>query len=315
MRNRSFSVLIFFGIVSYFVSVYSVKADLGISIYEYMDYRVFLADWFRLKKSMYPRFSHRTFAQKAEIKSSGYFTEVTGGLRNLSKGKIPGFSRALELDDREHAFFERLVSFNDAKSSQAKQLLYEQVLKALPSRAQQVKLTQMEYFSKWYYVAVREALSVIPVSGDCEALAAALHPPITAAQARGALKLLERLSLIERDPGGVWRARHAALLGKRDEATAVLMRAFQGEMIGRARDALETVPQAHRDISTVTMSISPGGFGRLKGAIEDFRKRVRDIVRSDTGEDRVIQLNIQVFPLTRFDHLPIPPAEEAHAPA
>lgn len=300
--------------MGYFLSVYSVKANLGISLYDYMDYRAFLADWFRLKKSMNPRFSHRIFAQKAEIKSSGYFSEVTGGLRNLSKGKIPGFARALELDERERAFLERLVAFNDAKSSQAKQLLYGQVLKALPSRAQQVKLPQMEYFSKWYYVAVREALSVIPVSGDCNALAAALHPPITTAQARGALKLLERLSLIERDPGGVWRARHTALLGKRDEATAVLMRAFQGEMIGRARDALETVPQAYRDISTVTMSISSRGLGRLKGAIEDFRKHVRDIVRSDSGEDRVIQLNIQVFPLTRFGHLPVPPAEEAHAP-
>ncbi|MEO7425208.1 MAG: TIGR02147 family protein [Fibrobacteria bacterium] len=291
-----------------------MNANLGISIFEYLDYREFLADWFRLKKSMNPRFSHRIFAQKAEIKSSGYLSEVTGGLRNLSKGKIPGFARAMGLEERERAFLERLVAFNDAKSGQVKQLLYEQVLKALPSRAQQVKLSQMEYFSKWYYVAVREALSVIPVSGDCEALAAALHPPITAAQARGALKLLERLSLIERDPGGVWRARHAELLGKRDEASAVLIRAYQGEMIGRARNALETVPQAHRDISTVTMSISPGGLGRIKGAIEDFRNRVREIVRSDAGEDRVVQLNIQVFPLTGFGHLPIPPTGEAHAP-
>lgn len=292
-----------------------MKAQLGISVYDYMDYRAFLADFFRLKKSVSRHFSHRQFARRAGIKSSGYFSEVTGGKRNLSKGKFPGFARALELDEREREYFERLVAFNDARPNQAKQVLYEQVLKALPSRAQQVKISQMEYFSKWYYVAVREALSVLPVSDDYDALAAALHPPITPAQARSAINLLEGLGLIERGEGGFWRARHASLLGKRDEASAVLVRAFQGEMLGRAREALESVPHVHRDISTVTMSVSAPALGRLKRVIEEFRKRVRDIVRSDRGEDRVVQLNIQMFPLTRFAHLPIPPDEDTHAQA
>lgn len=292
-----------------------MKAELGISVYEYMDYRAFLADYFRLKKSLSRHFSHRLFARRAGIKSSGYFSEVTGGLRNLSKGKIPGFARAMEFDGPERAYFERLVAFNDAKPGRAKHVLYEQVLLALPSRVQQIKLSQVEYFSKWYYVAVREALSILPVSDDFDALAASLHPPITPAQAKGAIKLLDRLGLIERNAEGLWRVRQASLLGKRDEASAVLVRAFQGEMIGRAREALESVPHVHRDISTVTMSVSAHAMGRVKGAIEDFRKRVREIVRSDSGEDRVVQLNIQVFPLSRFAHLPIPPAEETHAPA
>lgn len=290
-----------------------MKAQLGISVYDYLDYRSFLTDFFRLKKSTSRQFSHRHFALRAGIRSSGYFSEVAAGKRNLTKGKLPGFARALDLDDRERIFFERLVAFNDAKSNPAKQLLYEQVLKALPSQAQQVRLSQMEYFSRWYYVAVREALSVLAVSDDYEALAAALHPPITPAQAKAALKLLEELGLVEKGAEGFWRARHASLLGKREAASAVLVRAFQGEMLARAREALESVPPVHRDISTVTMSVSAQGMGRLKDAIEDFRKRVRDIVRSDNGEDRVVQLNIQVFPLTRFTDLPTPPTGETHA--
>jgi uncharacterized protein (TIGR02147 family) len=290
-----------------------MQPELGISIYDYMDYRRFLEDYFRLRKTMNRHFSHRLFARKAGIKSSGYFREVTTGSRKLSKGKLPGFAKALELDERERTFFERLVAFNDAKAAPARRLLYEQVLRSLPPRVQQLKLSQMEYFSKWYHVAVREALSVIPVSDDPEPLAAALRPPITAAQARASLKLLAGLGLIERDAGGCWRARHASLLGRRDESAAVLMRAFQGEMLDRAREALESVPPSHRDISTTTMSVSAQALGRLKGAIEDFRKRVRDIVGADSGEDRVVQLNIQVFPLTRFSHLPTPPAGGIHA--
>ena len=37
----------------------------GAEIYRYLDYRKFLADWFREKKEANPLFSHRAFARKA----------------------------------------------------------------------------------------------------------------------------------------------------------------------------------------------------------------------------------------------------------
>lgn len=273
----------------------------SILVYDYQDYRKYLAEWFEHRKSLNRHFSHRLFARKAGIKSCGYFSEVVSGTRNLTRSKIPLFARGLELDAAEAAYLERLAAFNHAKTHQAKQALYEQLIKALPTKVQPLRLGQMEYFTKWYYVAVREALSICKVKDDYEELAARLQPRITAAQARGAVRLLESLGLIERDAGGHWRARHASLLSKRDESSPILVRAFQGEMIGKAREALESVPQEHRDISTVTMSISGEGMGRIKAAVEEFRKRVREIVQSDRSEDRVAQLNIQLFPLTRID--------------
>jgi uncharacterized protein (TIGR02147 family) len=273
----------------------------GINLFDYLDYRRFLADFFQLKKSLNKHYSHRLFAAKAEIKSCGYFSEVAGGVRNLSKNKVPHFARGLELDERERVYFERLVAFNHAKTNQAKQALYELMVQALPPKHQQIKRTQMEYFSKWYYVAVREALAICRVRDDYDELAAKLRPRITPAQAKSAIRLLGELGLIARDSEGAWRVRHGSLLSKRDEATALLVRSFQGEMIGKAREALETVPPGRRDISTVTMSISAQGMDRLKGAVEDFRKRVREIVQSDRGEDRLVQLNIQVFPLSQIE--------------
>lgn len=284
-----------------------MNAKAGIRIFDYLDYRKFLADFFQHKKSVNKHFSHRLFARKADIKSCGYFSEVVSGTRNLSRNKIAKFALGLELDDREKVYFERLVAFNHAKTHQARQTLYENMVKALPLKIQHLKQGQMEYFSNWYYVAVRETLSICKVKDDYEALASRLQPRITATQAKSAVRLLEGLGLVERDAEGHWRARHVSLLSRRDESSPLHVRAFQSEMIAKAREALETVPQQHRDISTVTMSISAGGMERLKGAVDEFRKRVREIVQSDQGEDRVAQLNIQVFPLTRI--------EDQHAPA
>src|SRR4051812_43484275 len=113
-----------------------------VNIYEYLDYRKYLVDYFRYKKSMNRFFSHRLFASKAGLTSCGYFSEVASGVRNLSKNKIAHFAKGLELDDRAAAYFERLVAFNHAKSDLARKKLYEEIIKALPARAQHLKRSQ-----------------------------------------------------------------------------------------------------------------------------------------------------------------------------
>jgi hypothetical protein len=251
---------------NYSAKEHSPHPRTGPDIFEYMDYRKFLGDFFEHKKSVNKHFSHRLFARKAGLTSCGYFSEVVGGARNISRNKVGNFALGLELGEREKVYLKRLVAFNHAKTSQAKQALYESLVKAMPIKAQQLRMGQMEYFSKWYYVAVREALVICEVGDAYEELAS-----------------------------------------RRDESSPLHVRAFQGEMIAKARQALETIPQPHRDISAVTMSISGEGMERLKGAIAGFRKVVPEIVQSDKGEDRVVQLNVQVFPLTRI--------EETHAPS
>lgn len=278
-----------------------MNAHTGISIFEYLDYRKFLIDFYGFKKSVNKHFSHRVFARKAGLTSSGYFSEIINGVRNLSKNKVAKFAKGLELEDKERAYFELMVRFNHADSNKAKQSLYEMMVAAMPTQIHQLKRSQLEYFSKWYYVAVRETLAIHAVRDDYAELAEKLHPSITPTQAKSAIRLLHELGLIEKDAEGFWRARHLSLLSKRDESAALLLRAFQGEMIGKAREALETVPEGHRDISNITMSISGEGMERLKVMVADFRKRVQEFVQSDRNEDRVLQLNIQLFPLTRIE--------------
>ena len=269
-----------------------------VSVFDFLDYRKYLAEYYRQKKSVNRHFSYRVIMEKAGIPSTGYFSEVLSGHRNLTRAKIPKFAKALGLSPAEEQYLGLLAAFTDAKSEAAKQTIYESLVQAMPVKAQRLKLNQREYFSKWYYVAVREALAVVDVRDDAEPLASALRPAITAAQARGALKLLESLQLIVKDAAGRWRATQASLLSHKDEATSLLVRGFQSEMIDLARQALTQVAPEERDISCVTMSVSERGLERVKAMIKECRDRIVEIVQSDRGEDRVIQMNVQVFPLT-----------------
>ena len=275
-----------------------------VSVFDYLDYRKFLADQYRHRKSVNRHYSYRLIAEKAGIPSTGYFSEVLSGRRNLTRAKIPKFAKAFGLSAAEEEYLGLLVAFTDAKTETAKQAVYASLVKAMPVKIQRLKASQREYFSKWYYVAVREALAVHEVREDVEALASLLRPAITASQAKAALKLLEGLQLIARDEGGRWRATQASLLSQQDESTAMLVRGFQDEMIGLARQSLTGVPRDERDVSCVTMSVSRQGLERVKAAIKECRQRILEIVQSDQDEDRVIQMNVQVFPIThpKADH-------------
>lgn len=159
-------------------------------------------------------------------------------------------------------------------------------------------MSQREYFSKWYYVAVREALAIHPVRNDPGELSDLLLPAITPSQARAAVKSLEALQMIFRDGEGRWRATQTSLLSQQDESTALLVRGFQGEMMDLAKRALTEMPKGERDISCVTMSVSSQGLERIKSMIKECRQRILEIVQSDRDEDSVIQIRIQVFPIT-----------------
>jgi uncharacterized protein (TIGR02147 family) len=277
-----------------------------ISLYDFLDYRKFLGAFFQKKKSLNKGFSYRLFCRKAGINSPGFITGAINGSRNLSKGYIEKFAHALGLDDKERAYFELMAAFTHAATDQARQEIYALMVKAMPLRIQGLRRSQWEYFSKWYHVAVRETLSILRVRDDYAALAQRLHPPITAAQAKDAVALLADLGLVERDAEGCWKARHVSLVTKGDESESLLFRAYRREMLARAVEALDGVPAAAQNQSCVTLSVSPAGMERILAHLEEFHKRVIETVQADRGEDRVVQINMQVFPLTGIEAVNVP---------
>jgi len=59
------------------------------------------------------------------------------------------------------------------------------------------------------------------------------------------------------------------------------------------------VPAESRDISTLTLSVSETTFREIKAEVQLFRKHLSAIACADQFADRVYQVNIQLFPLTR----------------
>ena len=267
--------------------------------YNYFDSRKFLRDLYKWKKAQNSKFTVRYLAEKTGLKSSGYITNILQGKVNLPPKLVLRLAAAFELKRRETEYLSALVSYSSAKTHSEKKYHFEQLMSLKRSRIKNLDLSQYEYFSKWYYVAIRECLDFFLFKDDYAALAKKLKPRITTAQAKKAVALLEKLGLIKKNPDGYYTKAEAVV--SVDEWKSLAINDFQLSMIDKARDAIENTPPAERSVSGLTLSISEGSIKKLKEKIKRFREEVLDMVQKDDDIDRVFQVNITAFPLTQTD--------------
>jgi uncharacterized protein (TIGR02147 family) len=266
-----------------------------VSIYNYTDYRRYLRDYYEEQKRRNPAFSYRYFARKAGFNSSGLYKDIVDGRTGITRSLILRFSKARKQEE----YFETMVYFNEARTVEEKKLYFERLLKFHNSKAFRVEATQYEYYSKWYYIAVRELLAIGDFGDDYSAIAQALNPKIRREQAKKAIEVLKKLALIRKDKSGHYRAVEK-ILTTGAEVKSLAIANFQKAMTDLAKEAIDRHPAQHRNISTVTFSASKETCEEIKAEFDGCRKRILGMVERSENEDRVCQLNMQIFPLTQI---------------
>lgn len=280
------------------------------NVYAYYNYRKYLQDYYEYRKSVQKYFSYRSFAKKAGYSSSGFYLDLIRGRKSLTPQMVPKFIAALGLNEREGRYFQLMVDFTHATSASSKQQIFDQMSSLLPRTVKTLTKNQQEYYSKWYYVAVREALAVLDISDkNIQELALFLNPKISLPQAKQAIQLLKDLGLIELTDG-YYRSINKTISSGRDIAP-LFVHQFQKQMIDLGKDALDHYSTERRNVSCTTMSVSAEGLERIIRKIDMFRKEVLDIVRSDSGESMICELNVQFFPLSKEKELTKDPEEVA----
>ncbi|MDB5105929.1 MAG: hypothetical protein JWP91_3618 [Fibrobacteres bacterium] len=267
-------------------------------IFEYLDYRAFLKDFYEDKKSRQSFFSYRLFGKKVGVDAS-YLAKVLMNSRHIAEDSIARFSETCGLKDREAEYFENMVRFAKAKTNHEGKVYFEKLLSLKSTSAQRLVADQYEYYRKWHHSAVRSVLEYHEFRGDYKALAAMLSPAITPKEAKESIALLSGLGLIRKDEDGRHRLTEAAITtGSQWKSLAI--EAFQEETIRLSAESLKGHPKEHRDVSTVTMNINAADYAELRERVREFRASLINYVSKATDPDRTYQVNIQLFPLSRI---------------
>ncbi|HEX7510967.1 MAG TPA: TIGR02147 family protein [Chitinivibrionales bacterium] len=269
------------------------------SIFSYTDYRSFLKDYIAFKKSENKAFSLNILADRAGFRARDYILRVINNTRNVSQSGCFMLSKALRLSTKETDYFINLVGFNQARIPSEKEFFFKKMSDICKFGIhQQLRQDQFDYFSEWYYSALRSLLPIMDFKDDFAEIGKFLDPPLTPSQVKKAVDLLEKLGVVNRDKNGVYTVASAALTAG-DEVQSVALSRFHKQSLDLAKRAIDCFPGPLRDISGVTMSLSQAGFKKIKTEIQLLRKKAMLIAEQDAQEDGLFQLNMQFFPLSK----------------
>jgi uncharacterized protein (TIGR02147 family) len=267
-------------------------------VFRFHDYRAFLRAFYALNKADEYGFSLRAFSKRAQLRSSNYLKLVMDGDRNLTHEMAERFAQACSLRDQAAEYFCALVAFNQARQASDRDRAYAKLSRFKRYHAvHRLERAQQAYHAHWYMPALRELVVRRDFREDPEWLARQLMPAITPRQVERAVQVLLELDLLTRDP-----ARRlmqvGALVQTPEHPLGHHVQRYHRAMMERAAEAMHTVPHQQRQIESITLCLSQARMRDLKARIESFCGEVLQEYQADADSRRVVQLNIQMFPLT-----------------
>jgi uncharacterized protein (TIGR02147 family) len=275
----------------------SLGTDRMADIFSYTDYRSFIKDHCEDLRKEKPFFSYRYIAQKAELKSSGFISWVVSGKRTISLKLAHKICTIFKLGKRETDYFLLLVNHNQSTSGAERQHYLDRMLAFRSTRTEIVHRDQDQYYSKWYYAAIRELVAISNIS-DEQDIAAQLRPSITRSEAKDALALLCRLNFIRKDRGGTYERTCTAISAGTDVDRA-LIHGYQIATMQLGQSALCRFDKEDRDVSTLTVSCNGVDLQRIKECISKMRSEITEIACESNNANQVFQINVQFFPLSK----------------
>lgn len=268
-------------------------------IYNYIDYREFLKNYFSKEKETNHHFSFRYFARISGFTSPGFLKMVMDGERNLSPASINKLSKGVKLNPKEAAYFEALVLFTQSDNPKDRGLYFERLSSLKPhAKIQGIEKDQYEYFTQKHYVILREMVALPHFKEDPVWIAQHIETLIKPKDVEHALSVLMRLGLIKRNETGRLIQADASL-STPPEVNSVEVYNFHREMLDEAKEVMLKVPPEVRDVSSLTIPIPLESIKGIKEKIQNFRDQIMsDINKGSTNYHEVYQLNIQLFPVT-----------------
>lgn len=254
-----------------------------------------------LLKSQSAGMSLRAVAKRLGL-SAGYWSKVLKGTKPLPLSLFPAVVKTLGLDVHAQAQLQRSL----LSSIEADHLTSATGLRTENSRPESPLVDFRNFggedlwlLEEWYYLPILNLFAVEGFAKTPEELKKRMG--ITAAQASRALHRMQESGLV-RECAGAWERTETAARFPTSKSLAVV-RKFHHEMLGKAREELSRPESpevfAGRLISGISFSGSSEKVKEASLIIEEALYRAANLMADAPKADKVYQLNVQLFPITK----------------
>jgi uncharacterized protein (TIGR02147 family) len=273
------------------------KVEIGKpDLFQYMEYRVFLADYVSWKLEANPHFSRRAFSQKY-FGSTGILYSLIQGQRDMGPKLRLRCAAALDLGDKENQYFDLLVQHNQARSDLDRNFLFDKLSRFRNSKPWVVRENQYKYYAKWYYAVVFSYLGLDSKKARPVDIAKEINPPLSVEQVQEAIDLLLELELIKKSEQGYALTKNHLVSSDafKGEVALEYLRQVQGLAESTAKENF----RLFKAVNTQVMTVSDASLKAIREKVADFQAQIQEIVAKDKSTDKVCTLLLQIIPNTR----------------
>jgi uncharacterized protein (TIGR02147 family) len=255
---------------------------------EKLNFRVWLQKEFTDRCRKNPRYSLRAFAKLLGMEAASV-SQILSGKREASTKVITRICDRLSVNPR--ARFQLLLNVK-------KRVAKAQTEPAPPS-FQQLTADAFSVIADWYHYAILELTFTENFDSSPNWIAKKLG--ITPTEAKVALDRLERLELIELIDGRLQKTQ-AFLTNGPDGFSAPALKELQRQLLQKALDAIDLVPQEEKDVTSMTMAINPAKLPEARRRIKNFRRQLCAFLE-EGPRTRVYNLGVQLYPISQPTNL------------
>lgn len=269
-------------------------------VYDYLDYRRFLSDFYDAKKKLNPLYSYRVFARKAGFNNQGFFIDVVKRRKKLSDNAAKKMIKGMDLADDRARYFKYLVKYDQAKDGEEKELLLKKLLEFKSKTLfNSVSLKYANYYLKWYNPVIREIIAIEGFDGDYRKLADKIFPRVNVAQVKESVSVLEALGIIEKNTEKGYKVTVMKLRPDVVELREVIKNLHR-RWIEHSIKAIDAIEPEDRYISSLMAGLPAGIVPELTRKFEELKEYVLATAQQhekDLKKDmRIYQFNFQLFP-------------------
>ncbi len=269
------------------------------SLFDYDDYRRYLASWFAWAK-IHRRMTHKRFAESAGLRSHTLLGMIIRGNRNLTPALIDSMAPILSLQTKEVRYFRALVNFNQAKDTQEKLEAFAHLqsleLKHSPHLKRELPNANL-LLKDWYVPVIREYLKLPNIPQDANSISRHTGGKVSPQEVSDAIEALSRTGLLIRNEKtnrlNTTDAGYDFAPGSRD----LIIRNYHSRVLNYAKRAAEEQEFQDRELSSLCVAVSSEKLGHIKERINEFRKELNLMMELSPGEtpDQVIIFNLQLL--------------------
>lgn len=270
------------------------------NLFIYLDYRRYLADFYRLNKEENPAFSYRFLAQHMKVKSPQYLKMVIDGERNLTEAYAAAFGSFLSFSQEESKYLRLLMSFEKAGTLAEKDRLVAEMRALSPGHAvHRVKGEDLNILEEWEFLPLLELMTHPGFDDDMDRLVRKMG--MKHSQIEKAIKRLRAAGYLELGADGRWQKKFRAQ-DTQDEIANYYVQRYHVLNLQAAAQRVFQQKVEEREYSSLTFRADEKTVSELKRRMKAFRADLIEFLSGPRAEgDEVHQLNLQFFRVTNKD--------------